>query len=181
MKRRNFYNYLIVCLCLLLCTYSNSQAQENNSDPVIYKISSPTSVQVGETFKLTITFTIQPGWHIYAPIALNEQQGNIVSKVTFKLPDGIELVEALELPGNGAGMDIYTGTIVMSQKLKAVKTIAVSNPLLVKVRYQACNDMICHAVVEEEKKVVINIQGNKKRDYQSRNSNFIMTYAIFLR
>lgn len=163
MKRKVFCHYVMLYGCLMLGTNSNLQAQAKNVDPVTYKINSPASVQVGDTFKLSIVFTIQPGWHIYAPIALNEQQGNVVSKVSFKLPEGIEFADALELPENGGGIDIYTGTVSMWQKLKVVKTIpGDSIPVLVKVTYQACNDMICHAPVEEEKKVEINIQNKKK-------------------
>ena len=66
--------------------------------PVTLAFVAPEKVRAGEATDLAVSFTMRPGWYIYAPTGRNAQQGMIETGVTFELPDGVLATGGRRLP-----------------------------------------------------------------------------------
>ena len=112
--------------------------------PVTYKVNTPKKAKKNKEFKINVDFQTHRDWYIYAPTGSNEPQGMIETKVTFEVPDGVDLVGDLSIPApKPKGMyQIYDGKkIQFSQKLKA--TQKGKKEIKVIVLYQTCNPQMC--------------------------------------
>ena len=98
------------------------------------------------------------GWHVYAPIDANMGQDKSVTKVTFKLPDGIEAIGSLQLPKDAGS--IYTGKgIKMIQKFRVKKGTAKGKLTTVaSIHFQCCNEEMCYPPVTEKENITIEVK-----------------------
>ncbi|MGJ8734857.1 MAG: protein-disulfide reductase DsbD domain-containing protein [Cellulophaga sp.] len=136
-------------------------AQVNVSgDPISYTVKAPENAKTGEEFTISTVFNIEPGWYIYAPIDMNIARGKIVSKVTFKVPEGIKKIGGLELPDKMVFFDTYKGNnVVMSQKFLVDENILSGKQIIqANVVYQSCNDDICYPPVRKKIDVALTIE-----------------------
>ena len=112
--------------------------------PVSLAIVAPEKMRTGESGNLAVSFTMRPGWYIYAPTGRNEPHGMIETSVSFGLPEGIETAGSRSLPVHHfKGLyDIYEGSDRQwAQPLQAVA--AGSHEVTAKVTYQTCKDDLC--------------------------------------
>ncbi|MBN4082924.1 hypothetical protein JYT50_00905 [bacterium AH-315-A23] len=156
MKFSKRYRKIIICV-MLLGGIPFVSAQEEGAALVSYIYNAPEKINAGEQFEISVVFDIQPGWYVYAPVVYNANQGKIVTKVTFKLPNGIKFLGSLELPEGGYGT--YSGTgVTMTQKFQVVKEVTKGKHIIVaNIVYQTCNDYICYPPVREKEDIVITV------------------------
>ena len=112
--------------------------------PVSLALVAPDEMRTGESGNLAVSFTMRPGWYIYAPTGRNEPHGMIETSVSFRLPEGIETAGSRSLPMHHfKGLyDIYEGSDRQwAQPLQAVA--AGSHEVTAKVTYQTCKDDLC--------------------------------------
>lgn len=150
---------------LLLSLIGSQQMMQstNQNNPIVsYTIEVPETVQAGEQFTISVVFNIQRGWYVYAPIAMNIDQGKIPTKVTFKLPEGFKKNGNLVLPDSNRFFDTYRGNdVIISQLFQVDKKIQPGKQIVKAIIvYQTCNDDICFPPVSKEIDVVIIV--NKK-------------------
>ncbi len=147
---------IIFLLCLSPGFISPVWAQEESKEPVSYSIQAPDKICAGEHFKITTIFDIREGWHVYALIDGNIGMGKSVTRVSFKLPEGIKTVGPLQLP-KGA---IYTGKgIQMTQKFQLAKEVPKGKlNIIVKIVYQCCNEEMCYPPVRKKVNITIEVK-----------------------
>ena len=112
--------------------------------PVSLALVAPDEMRTGESGNLAVSFTMRPGWYIYAPTGRNEPHGMIETSVSFGLPEGIETAGSRSLPVHHfKGLyDIYEGSDRQwAQPLQAVA--AGSHEVTAQVTYQTCKDDLC--------------------------------------
>jgi hypothetical protein len=156
MKQKKGIYYIVIAYAILLFGL-NAQAQGHKPDELVsYSFKAPTTVTKGEVFEINTIFNIQPGWYVYAPLSFNINQGKIVTKVTFRLPDGVEFVGSMVLP---EGQTTYTGNnVTLTQKFKIIKAFPDGKVVIpANVVYQTCNEYICYPPVKESKLITIKI------------------------
>lgn len=156
MKKKIGIFYAVIAYAILLFGL-DAQAQGHKPDELVsYSFKAPTTVTLGGTFEINAIFNIQPGWYVYAPLSFNINQGKIVTKVTFRLPDGVEFVGSMALP---EGQTTYKGNkVTMTQKFKISKAFPDGQVVIqANVVYQTCNEYICYPPVKEKKLITIQI------------------------
>ena len=112
--------------------------------PVTVALVAPAATRAGEPANIAVSFTMRPGWYIYAPTGRNAPHGMIETSVEFGLPDGIEAVGARLLPlHHFKGLyDIYEGTDrEWAQRVEA--SASGRYELTATVTYQTCKDDLC--------------------------------------
>jgi hypothetical protein len=157
--KQNTSIHFAILICAFMFIGSSPRAQENTPEELVsYSFKAPDAVAIGEVFEIKAIFNIQPGWYVYAPLAFNANQGKIVTKVTFRLPDGVEFVGSMVLPERGGAT--YTGKeVTMTQKLKIMKDFPDGQVVIpANVVYQTCNDHICYPPVREKINIEITIK-----------------------
>lgn len=156
MKQKKGIYCVVIAYVIFLFAFG-AQAQGHKPDELVtYSFKTPNTVTKGEIFEINTIFNIQQGWYVYAPLSFNTNQGKIVTKVTFRLPDGVEFVGSMALP---EGQTTYTGNdVTMTQKFKIIKTFPDGKVVIpVNVVYQTCNEFICYPPVKEKKLITIQI------------------------
>lgn len=132
------------------------QTITRDEQPVVsYTVTAPSVIKQDELFDITVTFTIEKGWHIYAPSGINNGQGMKVTNVSFTVPKLFVIFGKINMPTpNVDGLtEIFEGDhIVLTQKLQApayirknVKEVQID----CKVVYQTCNKDRCLPPVED--------------------------------
>lgn len=157
MKQNTGIHFAII-ICAFLFIGLSPQAQNQKPDELVsYSFKAPTTVTIGDIFEINAIFNIQQGWYVYAPLSFNINQGKIVTKVTFRLPDGVEFVGSMVLP---EGQTTYTGNnVIMTQKFKIKKDFPDGKVVIpANVVYQTCNEYICYPPVKEKKLITIQIR-----------------------
>ena len=66
--------------------------------PVTLAFVAPEKVRAREATDLAVSFTMRPGWYIYAPTGRNAPHGIIETSVAFELPDGVLATGGRRLP-----------------------------------------------------------------------------------
>lgn len=159
-------------LCLLFAAFLLSACADISSreasisgqasGPVKYRLSNPVQVSAGKEFDIKVIFDLDADWHIYAPTGNNSAQGMVETKVTFQLPEGIELVGRLEMPepyGSGSYEVFYGEGIEMIQTLKATDELKAGKyNIKAKVRYQTCNPELCLPAMTGNLSAVIEVK-----------------------
>ena len=131
-------------------TGQRPSASATVGSPVTLAITAPDEVTEGETADLAVTFTMRPGWYIYAPTARNEAQRAIPASVDFELPAGVTAVGDSHLPPyRYKGLyDIYEGA-----DQRWTQPVAADAPgtyeVVASVTYQTCKDDLCLPPVTE--------------------------------
>ena len=112
--------------------------------PVTLALVAPEKVPAGKATDLAVSFTMRPGWYIYAPTGRNAPHGMIETSVTFELPDGVLATGGRRLPlHHFKGLyDIYEG----ADRLWA-QPVEAGTPgrhdVVAKVTYQTCKVDLC--------------------------------------
>ncbi|AOW18155.1 hypothetical protein LPB03_12130 [Polaribacter vadi] len=151
---------IVTVWLLLITTVSHVEDQTRFNTPVSYTIEAPEKVRLGERFVITVAFSIEPSWYLYAPIAINTDQGRIPTKVTFKIPNGLKIIGELELPDQNRFYDTYSGDDVrMSQEFQVEKNISSGKQTIkANIIYQTCNDEICYPPVRKTIDIIITVE-----------------------
>tara|TARA_R110002073_G_scaffold75697_15_gene184672 strand:+ start:502 stop:1143 length:642 start_codon:yes stop_codon:yes gene_type:complete len=119
----------------------------SEDDPVEVRFAaSKRDVRVGESFDVSVAFSIDPAYEIHSMDASAPQ---IPTQIELELPVGFTAVEDWDAPApvrslNPGGQSVFTGEV------EFVQTIQVSNEiepgdhqLICSVSYQACNSRRC--------------------------------------
>lgn len=157
--KQNIGIHFTIMIYAFLFIGSGPQAQEHKPDELVsYSFAVPDTVTIGDVFEIKAIFDIQSGWYVYAPLTFNVNQGKIVTKVTFRLPDGVEFVGSMALPEGGG--TTYTGKdVTMTQRLKVVKASPDGQVVIpANVIYQTCSDYLCYPPVREKMDIEITIK-----------------------
>ncbi|MXY55048.1 MAG: hypothetical protein F4Y41_01410 [Gammaproteobacteria bacterium] len=112
--------------------------------PVTIAFVAPDEVRTGERANLAVSFSMRPGWYIYAPTGRNAPHGMIETSVSLALPEGIESAGPRSLPVHHfKGLyDIYEGSDrAWAQPVEA--SAAGNYEVTAKVTYQTCKDDLC--------------------------------------
>lgn len=154
--KQNIGIHFAIMICAFLFIGSRPQAQNQKPDELVsYGFKAPDAVRIGAIFEVKTIFNIQPGWYVYAPLAFNTNQGKIVTKVTFRLPDGVEFMGSMALP-KGGGATYRGKDVTMTQRLKITKAFPDGQVVIpANVVYQTCNDYTCYPPVREKTNIEI--------------------------
>ena len=154
--------FLWLFCMVLTCSYGYAQHNDTHADVVAYVIEKPGKVERGKKFQISVLFTTQPTWYIYAPTGNNTAQGMIESGVKFILPKGITRAGKMKIPKAifKHGNEIYEGAgIRMTQEFVADASLkAGTYTIEAEVTWQTCNSEICLPPVKESSMATINIQ-----------------------
>jgi hypothetical protein len=139
---------------VLLSSSGLTQVRASSDDVVHYTIQKPDEVQRGKTFQITVLFSVQSEWYIYAPTGNNAALGMIETNVLFALPKGITRAGKIKFPEPHFknGYEVYDGKdITMCQALLASPSLTPGQyEIKGKVTWQTCNADICLPPVTEE-------------------------------
>ena len=128
--------------------------------PVTLAFVAPEKVRAGDATDLAVSFTMRPGWYIYAPTGRNAQQGMIETGVTFELPDGVLATGGRRLPLHHfkGSYDIYEG----ADRLWAQPVEAAApgrHEVVAKVTYQTCKVDLCLPPRTETLRTTLTVDG----------------------
>jgi DsbC/DsbD-like thiol-disulfide interchange protein len=139
--------YLAVLLLLLALTgLARAYADES---PVQLKVgTSPVKVKAGATVGVPVTFTVQQGWHVFAPSQDKDVKPVSVTLAgangVAPLPVAMPASKRIEVKALSKQADVYEGTVKVLLKLKAdAKAAPGARSLAGEFRYQACSDTRC--------------------------------------
>jgi hypothetical protein len=141
----------------------SSHAQIRDRESIVqYTLQKPDEVKRGNTFQVSVVFSVQPEWYIYAPTGVNAAQGMIETQVVLLLPPGLSRLGKIRLPETTFknGHEIYQGeNIAMTQSIQAGPDLAPGvYEIKGKVIWQTCNSDICLPPVTREVAMAINIK-----------------------
>jgi len=107
------------------------------------KAVAPKSVKKGKEFSVPVTFTVKPGYHVYAPKPGDEN----AIPTTIELEDGsVYKISSIKWPDahkDAMGVMIMSGKVDVSVLLIAPATKAAKSVLKLKLRSQGCDDSSC--------------------------------------
>ncbi len=107
------------------------------------KAVAPKSVKKGKEFSVPVTFTVKPGYHVYAPKPGDEN----AIPTTIELEDGsaykIASVKWPDAHKDPMGVMILSGKIDVTVQLVAPATKVSKSVLKLKLRSQGCDDSSC--------------------------------------
>ena len=132
--------------------------------PVTLAFVAPEKFRAREATDLAVSFTMRPGWYIYAPTGRNAQQGMIETSVTFELPDGVLATGGRRLPLHHfkGPYDIYEG----ADRLWAQPVEAGApgpHEIVAKVTYQTCRDDLCLPPRTETLRTTLTVDSAQQR------------------
>jgi len=105
---------------------------------------SATLIVAGKVAELTVSFSMRPGWYIYAPTGRNAENGMVETKVELELPAGVAKAGSRKapLPHYKGLFEIYEG-----RDRQWRQPVAAANAgryqVAAKVTYQACKADLC--------------------------------------
>jgi DsbC/DsbD-like thiol-disulfide interchange protein len=107
------------------------------------KATAPKSVKKGSEFTVAVTFSVKPGFHVYAPKPGDEN----AIPTTITLEDGsaykIASITWPEAHKDAMGVYIMSGKVDVTVKLVAPAVKASKSVLKLKLRSQGCDDSSC--------------------------------------
>lgn len=107
------------------------------------KANAPKSVKKGKEFIVPVTFTVKPGYHVYAPKPGDEN----AIPTSIELEDGsvykIASVKWPEAHKDATGVYIMSGKVETVVTLMAPVTKSSKSVLKLKLRSQGCDDSSC--------------------------------------
>ena len=107
------------------------------------KVSAPKSVGKGKEFTVALTFTVKPGYHVYAP---KPGDDNAIP-TTIELEEGsqykIKSAKWLDPHKDASGVMIMNGKVDVALTLVAQSTKIAKSVLKLKLRSQGCDDSSC--------------------------------------
>ncbi len=163
--------YLLSILSLLVCLpiFGQVKWSEPIIEPTINQTTDQTTDQTtkqptdyaGENYyNISITATIDDGWHIYD---MAEYDFGLTStSMTLTLPDGVEAVDGVKSSKDpvrnydeifGAEIGYFSGEVTLTQEVKV--SASVSEKIGVLVEWMSCNDGSCMPPSEESFEVEI--------------------------
>ncbi|MBS1567006.1 MAG: VCBS repeat-containing protein, partial [Bacteroidetes bacterium] len=127
-----------------------------DDNPIVqYTVTAPSAIRENQLFDITVHFTLEKGWHLYAPSAIDNGQGMKTASVSLKLPRLYNTLGKQVLPKASADglTEIYEGDdVTFSQKIIAASYIRKNVDTIhieCKVVYQTCNKERCLPPAEE--------------------------------
>lgn len=148
-KLMNLFVRTIFISCLLIGAHFPLHAQFENAVTFEYAYSPNSNIAVGDEITLSITATIEPGFHMYSARQVEKM---MMLAATFDLDDeakGVKTSGALADKGHvetkyddifEGDISLYHDEVVYIQKL----TVTGANPKIVGfLRYQVCDDAMC--------------------------------------
>jgi DsbC/DsbD-like thiol-disulfide interchange protein len=155
--RTMFSFYMVLFSCSGL-----TQVSSGGDEVVAYTIQKSHVIQQGKEFQISVLFSIQREWYIYAPTGNNSAQGMIETNVILTLPKGITRAGKIKLPEPRFknGYEVYEGKgITMSQVLQVSPDLKQGQyEIKGRVMWQTCNSEICLPPVTEEIVAVVNVK-----------------------
>jgi len=137
---------LVALLLLATAAAANAAAKP----PVTWHLkATPKLVKQGAKFSVTLTGTLDPGWHLYA---LEEPEGGpVATEVALTEGDPADLIRVEESkpkvlpdPLFQKPTGFFDTTAEFTLHLQAIKNAASpTQQLRVLIRYQSCNDRVC--------------------------------------
>lgn len=107
------------------------------------KASAPKSVKKGKEFSVAMSFTVKPGYHVYAPKPGDEN----AIPTTIELEDGSAYkIASIKWPvahKDAMGVMIMSGKVDVAVQLVAPTTKTTKSILKLKLRSQGCDDSSC--------------------------------------
>jgi DsbC/DsbD-like thiol-disulfide interchange protein len=107
------------------------------------KATAPKSVKKGKEFTVPVTFTVKPGYHVYAPKPGDEN----AIPTTIELEDGsaykIASIKWPDAHKDPMGVFIMSGKVDVTVQLVAPAAKASKSVLKLKLRSQGCDDSSC--------------------------------------
>ncbi len=144
--------YLLSILLLLVCLPIFGQVKW--SEPTIESTTDQTTDHAGENYNISITATIDDGWHIYD---MAEYDFGLTStSMNLTLPVGVEEVGEVKSSQNPVrnfdeifGMEIgyFSGEVTLTQEVKVLASTP--GKIGVTVEWMSCNDGSCMPPAEE--------------------------------
>ena len=107
------------------------------------KASAPKSVKKGKEFSVAMSFTVKPGYHVYAPkpgdenaipTSLELEEGSAYKITSIKWPDAHK---------DPMGVMIMSGKVDVTLQLVAPAAKSAKSILKIKLRSQGCDDSSC--------------------------------------
>ncbi|MEM8666272.1 MAG: hypothetical protein AAGG48_02065 [Planctomycetota bacterium] len=140
-------------------TQSSSVKPSSKDDPLSAKLSvlNP-SVQVGESFELSVVLTIERGYEIHDR---EVSPPFFPTKLELELPQEFECVGDWQAPdpirsAKPTGGRVYVGKVIFKQQICVSKSAAPGTHLLsCKVSYQACDAVRCLSPIDSELSIVV--------------------------
>lgn len=107
------------------------------------KATAPKSVKKGKEFTVPVTFTVKPGYHVYAPKPGDEN----AIPTTIEIEDGsaykIASIKWPDAHKDPMGVFIMNGKVDVTVQLVAPAVKASKSVLKLKLRSQGCDDSSC--------------------------------------
>ncbi len=138
---------LVLAGLALLCLSAPASAQPKTSESKV-KITGAASKPDADGKQLvTLTLTIEKGWHLYANPVGNQDFADAQTSVAIKASQPLKEVK-IDYPAGKVEKDktlgnfnVYEGTVVIKGHLR--RTAGDNSPLEVSVKLQACSDKNC--------------------------------------
>lgn len=107
------------------------------------KVNAPKSVGKGKEFTVNMTFTVKPGYHVYAPKPGDEN----AIPTTIEVEDGsqykVKVAKWPEPHKDASGVMIMSGKVDVAITLVAPANKIAKSVLKLKLRSQGCDDSSC--------------------------------------
>jgi hypothetical protein len=154
-------NPLLLLFILLFPLTASAQSPIDRESVVQYVLEKPDIVSRGKEFDVSVLFSVQPQWYIYAPTGVNAAQGMIETQVVFILPPGLSRVGKIKLPETTFknGHEIYEGkNIAMTQTIRVPSDLSPGiYEIKGKVIWQTCNSDICLPPISDKISMTITV------------------------
>ena len=146
-----------VAAALLIGAVGDARAQGRPPDPVHPEgFVSAEAVAPGDSFRIAVKLGMDKNWHTHSNTPSDPRF--IATKIELALPEGLETVEQiypsglpLDAPALGGALSVYEDGVLMGAVIRVADEVA-EGPIemIVKLRYQACNDTLCLFPKNEE-------------------------------
>ncbi|GEM_PF-2643316 len=135
--------------------------QEERKDPVKVAVSAPKSAPAGKPLTVTVTFTVDPEYHIYPPA---KDQANAPTTVTVQAPPRFAVgTPAYPKPHvatiAGDEIEVYEGTVRVTVPVTVPKDARGPARFTVRARYQACTAESCLPPKTVERAATVTVAG----------------------